>query len=83
MDEKALVLRELSLDIGELPQGMRSLTVDLCRMSMGELLVLAEQVEAMAHPNAKVVRQLFNRRRDCETLRNTLANLKKAEGCTC
>ena len=83
MDDKALILRELSMDIAAIPYNLRSLTVDLCRLSMGELLVLAEQVEAMAHPNAKIVRQLFNRRRDCETLRNTLASIKAMEKPRC
>jgi len=83
MDDKALVLRELNISIADLPQSLRSLTVDLCRMSMGELLVLTERVEAMRHPNGKMVRDLFNQRRDCETLRNTLANLKQTERQKC
>lgn len=62
-----ILTRELGPDIERgLTGKLREVTAEMCRMSMGELLVLAEQEEAArAGTGARcVVRAVWERRRD-------------------
>lgn len=79
MTDAELVKRETNIPLEAIPAGMRDLTVRLCRLSMGEMLTITEQVEAVDARKGELLRKLWNQRRDCAELRSTLASLKAME----
>lgn len=69
MTDNELVQRETCIPLDQYPAAIRGLVVSLCKASMGELLVIAEQVEALDAKKGAMLRQVWERRRDAAALR--------------
>lgn len=72
MNDSELVLHETNITLASFPERLRSLIVDCCKVSMGELLVLVERVEAIDARKGKMLRDVWTRRDEMRQLRALL-----------
>lgn len=70
--DEQLVAQELNLRLADIPEGVRKLAVEMCRLSMGELLMVCEQVEKVDQKKGEMIRDIWQRRGDVARLRKAL-----------
>ena len=70
MTDAELVYHETYIPLADVPEGLRSLMVEFCKLSMGELLVLAERAEVRDAKKGAMVRRVWEQRRDAAALRS-------------
>lgn len=79
LTDEELVLRETSIPLADFPPTMRALAVNVCKLTMGELLCVVEQIQDVDPKKGALLRRIWERRRDTADLRATLARLKKLQ----